>query len=644
MNADDIEFRIGGDPSGAMQALKRIEREADKTAQEMRKDFDKATEAIARGMNDNIPRAFQGIRGRNIGASLGTEIAQGLEGAIKGRNLGSVITDAFAGVASAFGPIGLAAGAGLALGVTALQQAYDAFMPSAEQARETTLAYIDAMENLGIISSVAADEQRTLAGAIDQVAVAQQALTDRARNLYDTFTQQAAEARAELQEFIKTQETAGDLGLLSDDVVRAMELAKRALNEGGEEAARTRLAILDIGNASPDFSPLFGQLGAAIAELATAQQAADNAYAAFNNAASAAANFGREAQRASALGNVVTDTSMQTRPPASNFVEERNARDRENSIGANRSYQGYREWGERIEQGRVRSLPRVRGGGGSRGAVPRVSRGGGGGGMSEAEREAKDIERQIEAMEKSNRVLAAEAQSIGKSNLEKRIAIELAKTSQNIGEKERSQIIALVTARESLNDVLQQNRDAQQTLNDINNFAKDSLGEIFSSAIRGGEDFGETLKNIGLRMAELIFQKQVLEPLFGDGSGGGGLFGGGKGGGNILSSLIGGLFGGFRAEGGPVDAGKTYMVGEKGPEMVRFGSSGHVYPNSAMRGGGGQNVSVSISLSGANGDATIRRIAEQATRQGVAAGLQQYNRSLTNSFGSRMRVAESTQL
>lgn len=45
---------------------------------------------------------------------------------------------------------------------------------------------------------------------------------------------------------------------------------------------------------------------------------------------------------------------------------------------------------------------------------------------------------------------------------------------------------------------------------------------------------------------------------------------------SVLKSipLIGGLFGGFRASGGPVEAGKTYIVGEQGPEPVTFGSSG----------------------------------------------------------------------
>ena len=54
-----------------------------------------------------------------------------------------------------------------------------------------------------------------------------------------------------------------------------------------------------------------------------------------------------------------------------------------------------------------------------------------------------------------------------------------------------------------------------------------------------------------------------------------------------IGSAIAGLFGGARATGGPVSAGKTYLVGEQGPELVTMGSSGYVTPNHALGGGGG---------------------------------------------------------
>jgi hypothetical protein len=46
-----------------------------------------------------------------------------------------------------------------------------------------------------------------------------------------------------------------------------------------------------------------------------------------------------------------------------------------------------------------------------------------------------------------------------------------------------------------------------------------------------------------------------------------------------------------RALGGQVRAGESYVVGERGPEVLTMGSSGSITPNEALKGGGGQIVS-----------------------------------------------------
>lgn len=51
----------------------------------------------------------------------------------------------------------------------------------------------------------------------------------------------------------------------------------------------------------------------------------------------------------------------------------------------------------------------------------------------------------------------------------------------------------------------------------------------------------------------------------------------------IAGSLNG--FGGARAAGGPVSFGKSYLVGERGPELFTPGASGSITPNDAMGGG-----------------------------------------------------------
>ena len=69
-----------------------------------------------------------------------------------------------------------------------------------------------------------------------------------------------------------------------------------------------------------------------------------------------------------------------------------------------------------------------------------------------------------------------------------------------------------------------------------------------------------------------------------------------------VNSLLGGLpgIGGFfRANGGPVSTGKSYMVGERGPEMFVPNSGGRIVPNSDMD-GGSTNVVVNVDASGSS--------------------------------------------
>ena len=68
-----------------------------------------------------------------------------------------------------------------------------------------------------------------------------------------------------------------------------------------------------------------------------------------------------------------------------------------------------------------------------------------------------------------------------------------------------------------------------------------------------------------------------------------------------VNAFLGGLPGVgkfFRADGGPVSRGKSYIVGERGPEMFTPSSSGHITPNHEL--GGSTNVVVNVDASGSS--------------------------------------------
>lgn len=67
---------------------------------------------------------------------------------------------------------------------------------------------------------------------------------------------------------------------------------------------------------------------------------------------------------------------------------------------------------------------------------------------------------------------------------------------------------------------------------------------------------------------------------------------GAKGGGlsEAIARAVGGLFSGSRADGGPVQGGGAYLVGERGPEVFRPAGAGTIEPV----GGGGVTVNVRV--------------------------------------------------
>lgn len=67
---------------------------------------------------------------------------------------------------------------------------------------------------------------------------------------------------------------------------------------------------------------------------------------------------------------------------------------------------------------------------------------------------------------------------------------------------------------------------------------------------------------------------------------------GAKGGGlsEAIARAVGGLFSGSRADGGPVQGGGAYLVGERGPEVFRPAGAGTIEPAAA----GGVTVNVRV--------------------------------------------------
>lgn len=117
--------------------------------------------------------------------------------------------------------------------------------------------------------------------------------------------------------------------------------------------------------------------------------------------------------------------------------------------------------------------------------------------------------------------------------------------------------------------------------------------------------------------------------------------GGGGGGGNWLSGLAGLLGLGRRASGGPVVAGRSYVVGEHRPEIFTPGVNGNILPSvRAATAAGIPSMAVSptlkmtIDLTGANGEQAIAHAARTAAAEGARVAYAQAMRDGQRNFAA----------
>jgi len=119
---------------------------------------------------------------------------------------------------------------------------------------------------------------------------------------------------------------------------------------------------------------------------------------------------------------------------------------------------------------------------------------------------------------------------------------------------------------------------------DIGGTIKDGIVQGIQAAIDGTKTLGEIAGNVFRKISNALLDFGVSLAL------------------SKLPIPGADKFFGFKAAGGPVKSGGSYVVGEKGPELFTPSSSGHITPNHEM---GGTNVVVNVDASGSSveGDA-----------------------------------------
>ncbi|MGB1388675.1 MAG: hypothetical protein ACPG61_07285 [Paracoccaceae bacterium] len=229
------------------------------------------------------------------------------------------------------------------------------------------------------------------------------------------------------------------------------------------------------------------------------------------------------------------------------------------------------------------------------------SRGGGGGGTSQAARDAT----------KAQNELNREAERIIES-----LKDDQDKYNDSIEQANRLLKAGALTQEQYNKHVEQLGVELQEVQFEKIQRGVEDISDAIAGAIVNGEDLGEAFGNIVKKMASDLISSGIQSLIMGLFDGGGSTGGGGG-----FFGLLGGLFGGFKADGGPVSSGKSYIVGERGPELFSPGTSGSITPNEKL---GGGSVSINVNVAGASGDNHVREL----VKEGVLSGLSQYDNAL----------------
>lgn len=211
------------------------------------------------------------------------------------------------------------------------------------------------------------------------------------------------------------------------------------------------------------------------------------------------------------------------------------------------------------------------------------------------EAENKNINLGTEAREKAK--IAAELETVAKQ-LNTAAGIK----NGEITEEQRTRIDAVAAAYGRAALAIEQShapletfaRESANLSKQLNQFGASSLenltGEL-ANVVSGTKSVADAFKSMSASIVndllKIAIRQQITGPLagfLGLGSGAGLTFSGDGSQSSMGGGFGGAAFGGKRAEGGPVSAGKTYLVGERGPEIILPSAPGTVIPNHVLGG------------------------------------------------------------
>lgn len=190
------------------------------------------------------------------------------------------------------------------------------------------------------------------------------------------------------------------------------------------------------------------------------------------------------------------------------------------------------------------------------------------------EKETEAYERNREANAELISDMQFELDLLGMTNDERNKAIALRYLSADATDEERKAVLDLADAQVKAAESAELWDGIQRSLAD-NMFDAITGAESLTDAVR---NFFEEVANMLLRQTLEKLSQQITDAFQASANSGQS----GQGWGAALSNFFSTAFGGARANGGPVQAGVPYLVGERGPELFVAPKTGTIIPNNKM--------------------------------------------------------------
>lgn len=258
----------------------------------------------------------------------------------------------------------------------------------------------------------------------------------------------------------------------------------------------------------------------------------------------------------------------------------------------------------------------------------KAAKSGGGGGKGRQQRDKPGLldsaDRQLQALEREITLIGKSTAEVARARAAWAMLDEAKKQGIPITDAVNAQIEAQADAVGKLTEQLEAGQLRQQQFEQ----AVDGIADAFANALVAGESLRKGLAQVFAGIASDLMKSgihKLLSQLIGNFSGGG----------DPLTSALVAIGLPARASGGPVTAGRPYMVGERGPEPFVPAVNGRILSvaqaQAAMRagGGGGATGRVEIVLHAPEGfTATQMGQVEGIAVRVTGAGIGEFNRAL----------------